>query len=86
MRYLCNIGDSLLTSGICAWRVALPWCVGGICFGNAPSPSEVAQGGAGPEAGGRNGYGRQNFSFIRRKSLSPTTVFSTSRNRFFGQP
>ena len=27
MRYLCNIGDSLLTSGICAWRVALLWCV-----------------------------------------------------------
>ena len=27
MRYLCNIGDSLLTSGICAWRVALPWYV-----------------------------------------------------------
>lgn len=27
MRYLCNIGDCLLTSGICAWRVALPWYV-----------------------------------------------------------
>lgn len=27
MRYLCNIGDCLLTSGICAWRVAMPWCV-----------------------------------------------------------
>lgn len=27
MRYLCNIGDCLLTPGICAWRVALPWCV-----------------------------------------------------------
>lgn len=23
MRCLCNIGDCLLTSGICAWRVAL---------------------------------------------------------------
>lgn len=27
MRCLCNIGDSLLTSGICAWRVVLPWRV-----------------------------------------------------------
>ena len=27
MRCLCNIGDSLLTSGICAWRVALLWRV-----------------------------------------------------------
>lgn len=27
MRYLCNIGDSLLTSGICAWCLALPWYV-----------------------------------------------------------
>lgn len=32
MRYLCNIGDSLLTSGICAWRVALPWLVGAYLF------------------------------------------------------
>lgn len=27
MRYLCNIGDSLLTPGICAWRMVLLWCV-----------------------------------------------------------
>ena len=46
----------------------------------------VAQGGAGPKAGGRNGCGRQKFSFIRRNSLSPTTVFPTSRNRFFVSP
>ncbi len=57
-----------------------------ICFGNAPSPSEVAQGDAGPESGGRNGCGRQKFSFIRQKSLSPATVFPTSRNRFFVSP
>lgn len=57
-----------------------------ICFVNAPPPSEVPQGGAGPKAGGRNGYGRQKFSFIRQKFLSPATVFSTSRNRFFVSP
>lgn len=68
---------------LCMVRGAALVCVH-ICFGNAPSPSEVAQGDAGPKAGGRNGYGRQKFSFIRRKSLSPASVFSTSRNRFFG--
>lgn len=35
MRCLCNIGDSLPTSGICAWRVVLPWCVWRICVDNA---------------------------------------------------
>ena len=44
----------------------------------------MAQGDAGPESGGRNSCGRQKFSFVRQKSLSPATVFSTSRNRFFG--
>lgn len=27
MHYLCNSGDGLPTSGTCAWRAALPWCV-----------------------------------------------------------
>lgn len=68
---------------LCMARGAALVCVH-ICFGNAPPPSEVPQGSAGPKAGGRNGYGRQKFSFIRRKSLSPASIFSTSRNRFFG--
>lgn len=83
MRYLCNISNRLLTSGICAWCVGLPWLVGANLIESA-STDGVAQGGAWPEAGERNGCGRQKFSFIRRKSLSPATVFSTSRNRFFG--
>lgn len=68
---------------LCMVRGATLVCVH-IYFGNAPPPSEVAQGVAEPEAGGRNGCGRQNFSFIRRKALSPASVFPTSRNRFFG--
>lgn len=42
MRYLCNIGDCLLTSGICAWRVALPWCVWRICVDNASANGGAA--------------------------------------------
>lgn len=51
MRYLCNIGDSLLTSGICAWRVALPWYVC-IFVLETQALMGVAQGDAGPKAGG----------------------------------
>lgn len=52
MRYLCNIGDSLLTSGICTWRVVLLWCVGGASALITQALMGVAQGDAGPKAGG----------------------------------
>ena len=42
IRYLCNIGDSLLTSGICAWCLALPWCVWHICVDNASANGGAA--------------------------------------------
>lgn len=74
MRYLCNIGDSLLTSGICAWRVALPWCVGHICVNNASANG----GGA-----GRRRAGRWRVKWLREAEIfvHPTKI-SVSRNYF----
>lgn len=78
MRYLCNIGDCLLTSGICAWRVALLWRVGGICVDNAS-----ANGGA---------AGRRRVGDWRAERLRETEIFvyptkiSVSRNCFFYLP
>ena len=51
MRYLCNISNRLSTSGTCAWCVGLPWLVGAYLIESA-STDRVAQGDAGPEAGG----------------------------------
>lgn len=42
MRYLCNIGDCLLTPGICAWRVVLLWRVWRICVDNASANGGAA--------------------------------------------
>lgn len=78
MRYLCNISNRLSTSGTCAWRVALPWCVGGICVDNAS-----ANGG---------GTGRRRAEGWRVKWLRETEIFvyptkiSVSRNCFFYLP
>lgn len=78
MRYLCNIGNSLLTSGICAWRVALLWCVWRICVNNAS-----ANGG---------GTGRSRAGAGRAKRLREAEIFvyptkiSVSRICFFYLP
>ena len=85
MHYLCNIGDSLLTSGICAWRVALPWCVCIFVLETRRPHQRCRRAAQGRRLEGETVTGDRKFSFIRRKSLSPATVFSTSRNRFFGQ-
>lgn len=61
MRYLCDIGDSLLTPGICAWRVALLWCVWRICVDNAS-----ANGG---------GAGRRMAGVGRAKRLREAEIF-----------
>ena len=78
MRYLCNIGDCLPTSGICAWRVALLWCAWRICVDNAS-----ANGG---------GAGRRMAGGWRVKWLRETEIFvyptkiSVSRICFFYLP
>lgn len=74
MRYLCNIGDSLLTSGICAWRLALLWRVGGICVDNAS-----VNGGA----AGRRRAGGWRVKWLREAEffVYPTKI-SVSRNCF----
>lgn len=74
MRYLCNIGDSLLTSGICAWRVALLWRVGGICVDNAS-----ANGGA---AGRRMAEGWRAKRLREAELFVYPTKISVSRNCF----
>lgn len=78
MRYLCNIGDCLLTSGNCAWRVALPWYVGRICVDNAS-----ANGGA----AGRRRAGAGRVKWLREAEIFvyPTKI-SVSRNCFFYLP
>lgn len=75
MHYLCNIGDSLLTSGICAWRVALPWCVWRICVDNASANG----GGA-----GRRWAGVGRVKWLREAEIfvHPTKI-SVSRICFF---
>lgn len=78
MRYLCNIGDCLLTSGTCAWRRAMLWCVWRICVDNAS-----ANGGA---------AGRCRAGVRRAKQLREAEIFvyptkiSVSRNCFFYLP
>lgn len=78
MRYLCNIDDSLLTSGICAWRVVLPWCMGRICVDNASANG----GGAGRR---RAGAGRVKWLRETEIFVYPTKI-SVSRNCFFYLP
>lgn len=78
MRYLCNIGDCLLTSGICAWRVALLWCVGRICVDNA----SANEGAAGRR---RTGAGRAKRLREAEIFVHPTKI-SVSRNCFFYLP
>lgn len=74
MRYLCNIGDSLLTSGICAWRRVLLWRVWRICVNNASTDGGAA--------------GRRRAEGWRAKRLRETEIFvhptkiSVSRNCF----
>lgn len=74
MRYLCNIGDSLPTSGICAWRVALLWCVGDICVDNASANGDGT---------GRRRAGGWRVKWLREAEFSvyPTKI-SVSRNCF----
>ena len=78
MRYLCNIGDCLLTSGICAWRVALPWCVWRICVDNAS-----ANGGA---AGRRRAEGWRAKRLREAEIFVYPTKISVSRICFFYLP
>lgn len=75
MRCLCNIGDSLLTSGICAWRVALLWCVWHICVDNAS-----ANGGSAERS--RAGAGRAKRLREAEIFVYPTKI-SVSRICFF---
>lgn len=74
MRYLCNIGDSLLTSGICAWRVALP-CMCAYLFWKRAAP---IRGGA-----GRHMAGGWRVKWLRETEffVYPTEI-SVSRNCF----
>lgn len=74
MRYLCNIGDCLLTSGICARRVVLLWCVWHICVDNAS-----ANGGS----VGRRRAGGWRVKWLREAEIFvyPTKI-SVSRNCF----
>lgn len=78
MRYLCNIGDSLLTSGICAWRVALPWLVGAYLIDNAST-----NGGA---AGRRRAEGWRAKWLREAEIFVHPTKISVSRNCFFYLP
>ena len=78
MRYLCNIGDSLLTSGIRAWRVALPWCVWHICVDNAS-----ANGGS---AERRRAEGWRVIWLRETEIFVHPTKISVSRNCFFYLP
>lgn len=74
MRYLCNIGDCLLTSGICAWRVALLWRVWRICVDNASTDGSAA---------GRRRAGGWRVKWLREAEffVYPTKI-SVSRNCF----
>lgn len=74
MRYLCNIGDCLLTSGICAWRVALPGVWGAYLIENASTDG----GGA-----GRRMAGGWRIKWLRETEIFvyPTKI-SVSRNCF----
>ena len=91
MRYLCNIGDCLLTSGTCAWRVALLWCVC-IFVLETRRPHQrwhrAAQGRSREGemvAGGRNFRSSdENFCLPHLFFLPPVTGFSVTRKQANG--
>lgn len=78
MRYLCNISNRLSTSGTCAWRVALPWCVWRICVENASTDEGGAE---------RRMAGGWRVKWLRETEIFvyPTKI-SVSRNCFFYLP
>lgn len=78
MHYLCNISNRLSTSGICAWCVALPWCVWRICVDNAS-----ANGGA---AGRRRARGWRAKWLRETEFFVYPTKISVSRICFFYLP
>lgn len=93
MRYLCNIGDSLLTSGICAWRVALPWRVWRICVDNASANGGWHRAAQGRRLEGETVTGGRNFRLSDENLclphlffLPPVTVFSVSGARLTAPP
>lgn len=93
MRYLCNIGDSLLTSGICAWRVALPWYVCIFVLETRRPHQRWRRATHGRRLEGEMVTGDRifrlsdgNLCLPQLFFLPPITGFSTFRNRFFGQP
>lgn len=75
MRYLCNIGDCLLTSGICAWRVVLLWRVGGICVDNASANGGCRRAALGRRLVGEMVAGDRNFRSSDENLCLPQLFF-----------
>ena len=75
MRYLCNIGDCLLTSGICAWRVALPWCVWHICVNNASTDGGCRRAAQSRRLEGETVAGDRNFRSSDENLCLPQLFF-----------